>query len=324
MHYGDDPVGSDEYVQFDGLGLADLVRRKAVSPAELVAASQAATAEVDPRINAVVLDMADTAAQTLRDGLLAGPFTGVPLMVKDFVCNYAGVPTRFGSRLFEGLIPDHDSETMARFKRAGFVTLAKTACSEFAFSAGTEAVVYGKPVSNPWSLVHSASGSSGGSAAAVAARMVPIAYGDDGGGSIRLPASHTATFGLKPTRGRVPLGPDLPDSGFAGLACAHGLTRSVRDSAALLDVLAGPDYGATYYAPPPARPFLEEVGAPPGRLKIGFCAGFSEDICVHPDALAALDDAAKLCESLGHDVIPVKLKFDRAALMPMTSSTGIR
>jgi amidase len=190
---------------------------------------------------------------------------------------------------------------MARFKRAGFVTLAKTACSEFAFSAETEAVVYRKPVSNPWSLVHSASGSNGGSAAAVAARMVPIAYGDDGGGSIRLPASHTATFGFKPTRGRVPLGPDLPDSGFAG-----------------------PDCGATYHAPPPARPFLEEVGAPPGRLEIGFCAGFSEDICVHPDALAALDDAAKLCESLGHDVIPVELKFDRAALMPMISSRGIQ
>lgn len=303
----------DDYVQFDGLGLAELVRTRAVSPAELVAAAQQATAQVDSCLNAVVLDMSDSASLTLRAGLPTGPFTGVPLMIKDFVCNYAGVPTRFGSRLFEGLVPDHDSETMARFKRAGFVTIAKTACSEFAFNAASEAVVYGKPVRNPWGLGHSASGSSGGSAAAVAARMVPIAYGDDGGGSIRLPASHTATFGLKPTRGRVPLGPDLPDSGFAGLACAHGLTRSVRDSAALLDVLAGPDRGATYYAPPPARPFLQEVGAPPGRLRIGFCASFGDDVAVHPDALAALDDAAKLCESLGHDVIPVALRLDRAA-----------
>lgn len=302
-----------DYVRYDALGLAELVRHKQVSAAELVSAAQAAMLAVDPTINAVVLDMREAAASTLRAGLPVGAFTGVPLMLKDFVCHYAGVPTRFGSRLFEGFIPDHDSETMARFRRAGFVTIAKTACSEFGFSATTEAVVYGKPVRNPWDLDYSSSGSSGGSAAAVAARLVPIAYGDDGGGSIRLPASHTATFGLKPTRGRVPLGPDLPDSAFAGLPCAHGLTRSVRDSAALLDVLAGPDCGATYSAPPPPRCFLAEVGAPPGRLRIGFCTSFSEDIAVHPDCVAALEDAAALCEQLGHDVSPLNFHCDRAA-----------
>ncbi len=302
-----------DYVQYDALGLAELVRQKQVSAADLVSAAQAAMAAIDPTINAVVFDMSEAAATTLRAGLPAGPFTGVPLMLKDFVCHYAGVPTRFGSRLFEGFIPDHDSETMARFRRAGFVTIAKTACSEFAFNAATEAVVYGKPVRNPWGLNHSSSGSSGGSAAAVAARLVPIAYGDDGGGSIRLPASHTATFGLKPTRGRVPLGPDIPDSAFAGLPCAHGLTRSVRDSAALLDALAGPDCGATYYAPPPVRLFLAECGAPPGRLRIGFCASFSEDIAVHPDCVTALEDAATLCEQLGHDVSPLNFRCDRAA-----------
>lgn len=302
-----------DYVRYDALGLAELVRRGDVTPGELVAAAQAAVAQVDPGVNAVVLDMADEAARCLAQGLPSGPFTGVPLMLKDFVCNYAGVPTRFGSRLFEGLVPPHDSETMARFRRAGFVTIAKTACSEFGLNAATEAKAYGKPVRNPWNPAHSASGSSGGSAVAVATRMVPVAYGDDGGGSIRLPASHTASFGLKPSRGRVPLGPDLPDTGFAGLACAHALTRSVRDSAAVLDVLAGPDCGATFHAPPPRRPFLQEVGAPPGVLRIGYCARLDDTTDVHPDALAALDDAAHLCEALGHVVEPIDFKFDQAA-----------
>ena len=302
-----------EYAEHDGLGLAELVRRKAVTPTELVATAQAAMATVDPALHAVVYDMRDAALESLQGGLPDGPFTGVPLMLKDFVCQYAGVPTRFGSRLFEGLVPRQDNEIMARLRRAGFVTVAKTACPEFGFNAATEAIAYGAPTRNPWDVTRSPSGSSGGSAVAVAARMVPIAYGDDGGGSIRLPASHTATFGLKPTRGRVPLGPDLPDGAFGGLPCALGLTRSVRDCAALLDVMAGPDLGATYFAPPPLRSFLMEAGAPPGRLRIAFCASFSNDIAVDPECVAAVQHAAHLCEQLGHEVIETQFEIDRLA-----------
>ena len=302
-----------DYVDYDGLGLADLVRRKLVTPAELLASAQAAMAAVDPTLRAVVYDMREAAAATLQTALPDGSFTGVPLMLKDFVCQYAGVPTRFGSRLFEGLVPPTDNEMMVRLRRAGFVTMAKTACPEFGFNAATEAVAYGAPTRNPWDLARSPGGSSGGSAVAVAARMVPIAYGDDGGGSIRLPASHTATFGFKPSRGRVPLGPELPDSAFGGLPCALGLTRSVRDCAALLDVMAGPDLGATYSAPPPSRAFLAEASTPPGRLRIAFCAGFSRDIAVDPECMASLHHAARLCEQLGHDVTETQFEIDRLA-----------
>lgn len=303
-----------EYSRLDGLGLAELVRKGEVSPAELVASAQQAIALVDPQLAIIVQDMAAAATATLAKPLPDGAFRGVPLVLKDFVVNYAGVPTRFGSRLFEGLVPDHDNEIMARFRRAGFVTLAKTACSEFGFNAAAEAVVYGRPARNPWDPSRMTSGSSGGSAAAVAARIVPIAYGDDGGGSIRLPASHNGVFGLKPSRGRVPLGPDIPDSAFAGLAAAHALTRSVRDSAALLDVLAGADPGATYTAPPPTRPFLTEVGTPPGRLRIAWTTTLSDDVSVHPDCAAAVEDAARLCATLGHEVSAIELRLDRAAL----------
>lgn len=303
-----------EYSRYDGLGLAELVRRGAISAQELTTVAQQAMAAVDPRLGLIVDDMREHAAATLARPLPDGPFRGVPLLLKDFVINYAGVATRFGSRLFEGLVPDHDNEMMARFRRAGFVTLGKTSCPEFGFSATAEALVYGRAARNPWDPARTTSGSSGGSAAAVAARVVPVAYGDDGGGSIRLPASHNGVFGLKPSRGRVPLGPDIPDSAFAGLACCHALTRSVRDSAAVLDALAGADPGATYTAPPPARPFLDETREPPGRLRIAWTSTLSNDVTVHADCQAAVEDAAKLCASLGHDVRHVKLELDRAAL----------
>lgn len=301
-----------EYPAFDALGLAELVRRGDVTAEEVVAAAQAAIAAVDPKLHAIVLDMAEEAEKTLRGGLPDGPLRGVPFLLKDFLVSYAGVPTRFGTRLFEGLVPDHDSEIMARIRRAGLVTIGKTATSELAFSASTEAVVYGEPTRNPWDPSRSASGSSGGSSAAVAARIVPVAYGDDGGGSIRLPASQNGIFGLKPTRARVPLGPDLPDGALSALPVAHVVTRSVRDSAAMLDVLAGPDAGASFFAAPPVRPFLQEVGTPPGRLRIAFAASLSDDVDVHPDCRAALDDAVALCVELGHEVVEARLTLDRA------------
>ena len=303
-----------EYTEFDGLGLAELIKHKQVTPEEVLEAALDAAARVDPQLNAIVYDMSREAEQAIAEGLPTGPFTGVPFMIKDFVINYAGVPTRSGSRLFDGVIPDHDSELMARFRRAGLLTFAKTSTSELGFNANTEAVLYGKATHTPWDLNRIASGSSGGSCASVAARIAPLAHANDGGGSIRIPASCNGVFGLKPTRGRVPLGPDVGDDAFCGLAAEFAISRSVRDSAALLDVVAGADIGAQFFAPPPGRPFSEEVGADPGRLRIAFADRMSDDVEVHPDCTAAMHDAAKLCEDLGHEVVEGAPMIDRAAL----------
>jgi amidase len=302
-----------EYSNYDGLGLADLIRRKEVSPTEVLEAALDAAARIDPQINAIVYDMTNEATRTIEQGLPDGPFTGVPFVIKDFVLNYAGVPTTSGSRLFEGFVPDHDSELMARFRRAGLVTFAKTTTSEVGFNANTEAVAYANPTHNPWDLSRSSSGSSGGSAASVATGIVPIAHANDGGGSIRMPASANGVFGLKPTRGRVPLGPDLGDDGLACLPVELVVSRSVRDTAAALDAVSGPDVGASFWAPPSARPYLEEVDTDPGKLRIAFTPALSDDVDVHPDAIAAVQDAAALCEELGHHVVEADIKIDRSA-----------
>ena len=301
-----------EYTNYDGLGLAQLIRDKQVSAGEVLEAALAAAAAVDPQIHAIVYDMTDEATRTIEAGLPAGPFSGVPFVIKDFVINYAGVPTTSGSRLFAGLVPEHDTELMARFRRAGLVTFAKTTTSEVGFNANTEAIAYDNPTCNPWDPSRTSSGSSGGSAASVAAGIVPLAHANDGGGSIRMPASANGVLGLKPTRGRVPLGPDLGDDGLACLPVELVVSRSVRDTAAALDAVAGPDIGASFWAPPPARRYLDEVDADPGRLKIAFSPGLSDDIEVHPDAVTAVQDAAALCEELGHDVVETDLKIDRA------------
>jgi amidase len=232
----------------------------------------------------------------------------VPFVIKDFVIAAKGQPTRAGSRLMEGFVPDHDSELMARYRRAGFVTFAKTSTPEFGFNGNCEAVAYGAPTRNPWNAAHIAGGSSGGSAAAVAAGIVPVAHANDGGGSIRIPASCCGVFGLKPTRGRVPLGPDLGVS-MAGLPAEHVVSRSVRDSAAALDATAGPDLGAPYWAAPPERPFLDEVGRPPGELRIAVTTDWGGAVLVHDDCRAAVADAAKLCRDLGHEVEEASPRF---------------
>jgi amidase len=206
----------------------------------------------------------------------------------------------YGSALLRDYVVDHDSEMVTRYKRAGLVVLGKTNLPEFGILPTTEPHFFG-PTRNPWNTAHSSGGSSGGSAAAVASGMVPMAHGGDGGGSIRIPASCCGLFGLKPTRGRNPLGPDIGEA-MGGLITDHALTRSVRDSAALLDATAGPDLGDPYWAPPPARPFLQEVGADPGKLRIAFSFEPPTGTPVHPDCVAAVHDAAKLCADLGHHV----------------------
>jgi amidase len=253
-------------------------------------------------------------ARTLALGRIPdGPFTGVPFLLKDLGATYAGVPMTMASAAMREFVPDHDSELVARLKRAGLIVLGKTNTPEFGILPTTEPKFFG-PCRNPWDTTRTTGGSSGGSSAAVAARFVPMAHANDGGGSIRIPASCCGIFGLKPTRARNPHGPDFGDV-YSGLVVEHAVTRSVRDSAALLDATSGPDVGDPYWAPPPARPFLQEAGTPPGKLRIAFSTTLGSDIKVHPDCVSAVFDAAKLCTELGHEVEEATPHFNRELMM---------
>ncbi|HET9274432.1 MAG TPA: amidase [Gemmatimonadales bacterium] len=289
-----------EYLRYDGLGLAELVRRREVAPRELVEAALARIDALNPSLNAVIHrnDAAALASAERSSG--EGPFGGVPFLVKDLVSLVAGEPYRAGSRFFEGFVPEQDSELVRRYRAAGLVLLGKTNTPEFGLTPTTEPELFG-PTRNPWSLSRTAGGSSGGSAAAVAAGLVPVAGGGDGGGSIRIPASCCGLFGMKPTRGRVPTGPAYGEI-WHGAVVEHVLTRSVRDSAAVLDATHGPDPGAPYAAPPPERPWLEEVSRDPGRLRIAFTDRPFLEGEVHPEVKAALGETARLLEGLGHHV----------------------
>jgi len=302
----------DEFARQDGLGLAELVRRREVSAAELLEAAMAAIEAFNHEINAVVCRLYDQARAAVAAGLPVGPFTGVPYLLKDLGAHYQGAVTSHGGALFKDFVADHDSEITIRLKRAGLVILGKTNTPELGLASSTEPRLFG-PTRNPWHLGHSAGGSSGGSAAAVAAGMVPMAHATDGGGSIRIPASACGLFGLKPTRARNPLGPDQGE-GWGGASVGHAVTRTVRDSAALLDATSGPDLGDPYWAPPPARPFLEEVGRDPGRLRIAIATTPWNGQAVDPECAEAARAAARLCERLGHHVAEASPVVDAAAL----------
>jgi amidase len=286
--------------ELDALGLAELVRRRELTPLELCEAAITRIERDNPKLNCVVTRLYDEARRTageVGEGLLAG----VPFLLKDLAADYAGAPSHEGSRWHRGRIADHDSELVARYRRAGLVVLGKTSSPEFGLMPVTEPVAFG-PTDNPWKPGRTAGGSSGGAAAAVAARFVPAAHASDGGGSIRTPASCCGVFGLKPTRARTPVGPDASE-GWHGLTVAHVVTRSVRDSAALLDAVHGPEPTSPYFAPPRVRPFLDEIATPPGRLRIAFSARpYLPTRGVQAPCLEALDSAARLCEELGHDV----------------------
>jgi len=290
----------DDLAFLDATAQAELVRQKEVKPIELVEAAIARIERLNPTLNAVITPMYELARTAADEKLPEGPFTGVPFLLKDILGMYAGVRMTLGSKLLQDFVPDHDSELVVRLKRAGLVIVGKTNTPEFGILPTTEPLFFG-PCRNPWNTDHTTGGSSGGSAAAVAAGMVPMAHGNDGGGSIRIPASCCGLFGLKPTRARNPLGPDFGDV-MSGLVSEHALTCSVRDSAALLDATAGPDVGDPYWAPPPERPYLQEVGADPGRLRIAFTTQAAADVTVDADCVQAVEDTAKLCAELGHEV----------------------
>lgn len=293
-------AGFADYDGFDALGLAQLVAARKVDPAALLEAAIARAEQWNPKINALASRLYDRAKQAISEGLPPGPFRGVPFLLKDVSMQLAGTVTTMGSRLFRERVADHDSTLVERFKRAGVVIFGKTTTPEMGLAASTETTLFGD-TRNPWNLARTAGGSSGGAAAAVAAGIVPMAHGSDGGGSIRIPASACGLFGLKPTRARTPSGPLLGE-GWGSLAIHHVLTRSVRDSAAMLDATHGAAPGDPYCAPPVARPFLAEVGADPGWLRIALQLAPYADVPVHAECLAAARNAARLLEDLGHNV----------------------
>jgi amidase len=301
-----------EYDRLDATELAAMVRRKEVSPPELVEAAIERIEARNPPLNAVVGRCYERARQQASADLPDGPFRGVPFLLKDMLAVDGGICTTNGCRFFQGHAPQRDSELVRRLKAAGLVVVGKTNTSEMGLLPVTEPKMYG-PTRNPWNTGFTPGGSSGGSAAAVAARMVPMAHGGDGGGSIRIPASCCGIFGLKPTRGRNPMGPYVGE-GWHGIAVEHALTRSVRDSAALLDATQGPDLGAPYVAPPPERPYADEVRREPGRLRIAFTTQSLLGTAVHPDCVEAVKRTAALCEKLGHFVAEESPRIDRRTL----------
>jgi amidase len=298
-----------EYEQFDAMGLAELVRRGDVSPRELVATAIAHIEAVNPKLNAVIHRLYDDAMKTADGPRSDGPFAGVPFLIKDLLSWYAGAPIRSGSRLLENFVPPHDSELVRRYKRAGVIIVGKTNTPEFGLTPFTEPELFG-PTRNPWDPTRTSGGSSGGSAAAVASGMVPMAGGGDGGGSIRIPSSCCGIFGLKPTRGRTPTGP-VEGELWEGAAIEHVLTRSVRDSAAMLDAISGPEAGSPYVTAAPARPFLDDVSTEPGRLRIAFTDRPLLGDRMDADCKAALRDTVKLLESLGHTLVEASPPLER-------------
>jgi amidase len=300
-----------EYAHYDALGLAELVAKREIKPSELAEEAIARIEKHNPALNAVIYEMYDLArarAAALDGAPAAAPFHGVPFLLKDIMGDYEGVPTTGGSRYMSGNTAPHDATLTARFKDAGLVILGKTNAPEFGILPTTEPRAYG-PTCNPWNLERSSGGSSGGSAAAVAAGIVPAAHANDGGGSIRIPASCCGLFGLKPTRARNPLGPVIGDA-LGGLICEHVVTRTVRDSAALLDATHGPEPGDPYHATPVHRPFLAEASDEPGKLRIAFFKAAADGKELHPECVAAVESAATLCEELGHEVEEAKPPID--------------
>ncbi|CAN5603776.1 amidase [soil metagenome] len=287
-----------DYIEHDATSLAELVATKQVSAKELLDAALARAAAVNPKLNAIVIPMTEIARARAAEAL-TGPFAGVPFLIKDIQQDYAGVPSTSGSRALRDYRPSMHSEAVKRFLSAGFVIFGKTATPEFALKAITETELFGA-TRNPWDPERTPGGSSGGAASAVASGIVPVAGASDGGGSIRIPASYCGLFGLLPSRGRVPSAPR--GEIWEGALGEHVLTRSVRDSARILDAIHGPDRGAPFQIAKPERPFAEEVGRDPGKLRIGFSIKNPVGGDVHPDCIRAVREAVALLEVLGHHV----------------------
>ncbi len=318
---------TDQELAFlDATAQAELVRSGTASPAELVDAAIARVEKLNGELNAVIHTRFEQAREEADGPLAEGPFRGVPVLVKDLDAATQGDPCHWGNKLLKetNWVDDHDSYLVAKLRAAGFVVIGKTNTPELGLQPTTEPLAYG-PTHNPWDTSRGPGGSSGGSAAAVASGMVPVAHAGDGGGSIRIPSSACGLFGLKPSRGRVSLGPDQGEA-WAGMVVRHVVTRSVRDSAAVLDTLAGRMPGDPYAAPPPARPFLEEVQSDPPPLRIGVRTNAGAMAATDAECVAAAEDAARLLESLGHTVeeaSPAALEEDVMSIFMTIFSTNV-
>ena len=302
-----------EYDRLDAVDVASLVCRGEVHPRELVEAAIERIEARDPAINAVVHRRFERAREEAAGPLPNGPLRGVPFLLKDLLGEISGEPVTGGSRFFRHYRASYDSEIVRRYRAAGIVILGRTNTPELGLVGTTEPLLHG-PCRNPWNGAHTTGGSSGGSAAAVAARMVPTAAGADGGGSIRIPASACGVFGLKPTRGRTPLGPERGED-WNGLVVQHALTRSVRDSALLLDVTQGAEPGDPYAAPAAPPSYLALLDEPPRRLRVAVYDGSLFGKKIDPRCAAAVHEAAALLRELGHEVEPAAPPIDRAALV---------
>ena len=305
----------DDYDTYDAIGLAALVAQGEVSPTALLDTALARTAAVNPAINAVVNMAEDAARRRIADGLPDGPLRGVPFLLKDLGCEAVDYPCDVGSRLFKSTTYTRNSAMFDRLAGAGLVPFARTTAPEMGIGTATEAVVYGGPTRNPWNLDRTPGGSSGGAAAAVAAGIVPAAHGSDGGGSVRVPASNCGLFGFKATRARLPDGP-YAGEGWAGMAIEGFLTRSVRDTALLTDICAGPDLGAPYAAPALSGSFMQAIDRPVQPLRIALCDTTLTGEAITDTCRDAVHDAARLLADMGHHVEPARpAQADTVAMM---------
>ena len=305
-------INHGELAGLDATRCAALVRAGELTPLELVDAAIDRAEQVNGTLNAIVTRMYEHARETARNHSGTGIFAGVPFLVKDFLAEVEGVRFTEASAFLADHVPAEDSELVRRFRAAGLVLVGKTNTPELAIGPTTEPRLFG-PTRNPWDTARTSGGSSGGAAAAVSARVVPMAHGNDAGGSIRIPASCCALVGLKPSRGRVSLAPHYGDM-MSGLVSELGVTRTVRDTAALLDAVAGPAIGEPYLPAPPARSYTGEVERAPGTLRIGFSLESPLGDAIDPECERAVRDAAALCESLGHIVEEARPDFDAEEL----------
>lgn len=306
-----------EYARYDAIGLRKLIAAGEVTAEEVEAVAREALAAANDEVNGLASPVFTPALDHAEDG----SFSGVPFLIKDHGPVAEGVSFSIGSRALQGVVARHDSEVMARFRAAGLVTLGLTTVPEMAISFSTESVRYG-PTRNPWDLDRGVGGSSGGAAALVAAGAVPVAHGSDAGGSIRIPASCCGLVGLKPSRGRVPCGPDMGEP-MLGMAYEFALTRTVRDAAHMLDVLQGPGVGDKYTAPPPRGRYTDELGAEPGPLRVAVATAAWSGAEVDPQVAAAASGVGRALEAMGHVVVEDRPVLDWEDVLQCATVTGV-
>jgi len=297
-----------EYDKYDAMGIAELIRTKEISAEEVCQEAIARIEKLNPKLNAVVTKLTDLVESQLNDSSSDSPFYGVPFLLKDVHHALKGTAMGQGSYAMKGQVSNHDAEIVRRYRKAGLIVIGKTNTPEFKMGYVTEPKAFGATC-NPWNTEYSSGGSSGGSAAAVAAHIVPMASGTDEGGSIRVPSSYCALVGLKPSRGRNPVGPDFSDE-WDGISCSHVLSRSVRDSAAVLDVTAGKELGSPYMSVPQTRQFLEELSQPQEKYRIAYTLRNAYGLEIHPYCQQAVMETVSLLKELGHQVEEVTPEYD--------------